>query len=258
MSDMPEYEEITYEIKSGVAWVTLNRPDKRNAINDRLVSDLTTALGEAEADPQARLVVLAGAGKDFCAGADLSQLQKIAEASILDNLDDAAAFAALLLRMRKLKKPVIGAVHGRALAGGAGLASACDLVIAARSAAFCYTEVKIGFVPAIVMAIARRNVSEKRAFEILCTGKWLTAEEAERIGLINRVCEDESFAAEVEKFADEVARLSGSAIALTKALLYQTDAMTFEQALRAGVEMNAIARMTPDCRQGIRKFLSKS
>jgi methylglutaconyl-CoA hydratase len=255
---MPEYKEIIYEVNSGAAWITLNRPDKRNALNDQLIDDLKKAIAEAEVDSKVHAVILRGAGKDFCAGADLSQLQKIAEASILDNLDNASGFAALLLEIRKLKKPVIAAVHGRALAGGAGLASACDMVIAARSASFCYTEVKIGFVPAIVMAIARRNLSEKRAFEILCTGKLLTAEEAERIGFINRICNDEDFDAEVEKFAAEVARLSPSAIALTKSLLYHTDAMTFEQALRAGVEMNAIARMTPDCKQGVEKFLSKT
>jgi methylglutaconyl-CoA hydratase len=250
-----DYKEIIYELKNGVAYITLNRPEKRNALNDQLINDLKAALGEAE--PDAAVVLLRGSGKDFCAGADLSQLQKIAQASILDNIGDAENFAALLLQIRRLKKPVIAAVHGRALAGGAGLASACDMVIAARSATFSYTEVRIGFVPAIVMAIARRNLSEKRAFEILCTGKTLSAEEAERIGFINRVCDDALLEAEAEKLASEVTQLSGSAIALTKSLLYQTDAMTFEQALRAGVETNAIARMTPDCREGIRRFLSK-
>jgi methylglutaconyl-CoA hydratase len=255
---MAEYRDIIYEIKEGVAHLTLNRPDKRNALNEGIVTDLKSALAEAEADDRVHVILIRGAGKDFCAGADLSQLEKVARASILENIDDASGFAALLLQLRKLKRPVIAAIHGRAIAGGAGLASACDLVIAARSASLCYTEVKIGFVPAIVMAIARRNLSEKRAFEILCTGKVLTAEEAERIGFINRVVDDESFEAEVEKFASEIAQLSSSAITLTKSLLYQTDAMTFEQALRAGVETNAIARMTPDCRQGIERFLGKT
>jgi methylglutaconyl-CoA hydratase len=250
-----DYKEIIYELKNGIAYITLNRPEKRNALNDQLISDLKAALAEAESD--AGVVLLRGSGKDFCAGADLSQLQKIAQASILDNIGDAENFAGLLLQIRRLKKPVIAAVHGRALAGGAGLASACDMVIAARSATFSYTEVRIGFVPAIVMAIARRNLSEKRAFEILCTGKILSAEEAERIGFINRVCDDGLLEAEVEKLASEITQLSGSAIALTKSLLYQTDAMTFEQALRAGVDTNAIARVTPDCREGIRRFLSK-
>jgi methylglutaconyl-CoA hydratase len=255
---MAEYRDIIYELRGAVVHVTLNRPDKRNALNEGIITDLKAAMAEAEADDQVRVVLLRGAGKDFCAGADLSQLEKAAKASILDNIDDASGFAALLLQMRKLKRPVIAAVHGRALAGGAGLASACDLVIAARSATLCYTEVKIGFVPAIVMAIARRNLSEKRAFEILCTGKVLTAGEAESIGFINRVVDDESFESEAEKFANQIAMLSASAIALTKSLLYQTDAMTFEQALRAGVETNAIARMTSDCREGIQRFLSKT
>ena len=254
---MPEFKEITYESDNHVARITLNRPDKRNALNEHLVADLKAAMAEAESDADVKAILLCGAGKDFCAGADLSQLQRVARNSVLDNLDDASGFAALLLQIRRMKKPVIAAVHGRALAGGAGLASACDLVIASRSAAFCYTEVKIGFVPAIVMAIARRNLSEKRAFEILCTGKTLTAEEAERIGFINAVFDDESFDAEALKYAAAIAELSGSAIALTKSLLYQTDAMSFEQALHAGVEMNAIARMTPDCQRGVERFLTK-
>jgi methylglutaconyl-CoA hydratase len=252
---MAEYDALIFEIQNEVAYLTLNRPDKRNALNDQLVGELKAALAEAES--QARVVVLRGAGKDFCAGADLAQLQKIAQSSILENLEDASVFAALLLQIRKLKRPVVAAVHGRAYAGGAGLASACDLVIASRSATFCYTEVKIGFVPAIVMAIARRNLGEKQAFEILCTGKVVSAAEAERIGFINGVFNDESFEADVEKFADQIARLSSSAITLTKSLLYQIDAMSFEQALLSGAEMNAIARMTPDCRSGIEKFFNK-
>ncbi len=254
---MPDFKEITYESNNGVARITLNRPDKRNALNEQLVADLKAAMVEAESDAETKVVLLRGAGKDFCAGADLAQLQRVARNSVLDNLDDASGFAALLLQIRRMKKPVVAAVHGRALAGGAGLASACDLVIASRSATFCYTEVKIGFVPAIVMAITRRNLSEKRAFEILCTGKSLTAEEAERIGFINRVFDDESFDAEVPKYAAAIAELSGSAIALAKSLLYQTDGMSFEQALHAGVELNVIARMTPDCRRGVERFLSK-
>ena len=255
---MAEFKEILYQTNNRVASITLNRPDKRNALNEQLVTELRTGIVEAEKDEQVKVVLLRGAGKDFCAGADLSGLRAIAQGSVLDNLDDASRFAALLLQIRRMKKPVIAAVHGRALAGGAGLASACDLVLATRSASFCYTEVKIGFVPAIVMAIARRNLTEKCAFEILCTGKPFNAEEAHRMGFINRIFNDESFNDEVEKFSKEIAEISGSAIALTKSLLYQTDAMTFDQALQAGVEMNAIARMTPDCLQGVQRFLSKT
>jgi methylglutaconyl-CoA hydratase len=254
---MAEYTHITYEIKNGVAFITLNRPDKRNALNDRIIAELRGAMVETEADDQAHVVILRGAGKDFCAGADLAQLEKSAQASVLENLEGASRMADLFLTMRGLKKPVIAAVHGRALAGGAGLASACDLVIASRSAQFCYTEVKIGFVPAIVMSIARRNLGEKRAFEMLATGKTFSAEEAAEIGIINRVCDDADFNTEVEKYAAEISQLSASALMLTKRLLYQIDSMSFEQAIRAGVDLNVIARQTPDCQNSVRKFLSK-
>ncbi|HEX5083287.1 MAG TPA: enoyl-CoA hydratase-related protein [Blastocatellia bacterium] len=254
---MSQYTEIVYEVKNNVAFVTLNRPDKRNALNDRIVAELRGAMIEAEADDQSRVVILRGAGKDFCAGADLAQIEKSAQASVLENLEGASRMADLFLTMRGLKKPVIAAVHGRALAGGAGLASACDLVIAARSAQFCYTEVRIGFVPAIVMSIARRNLGEKRAFEILATGKAFSADEAAVIGFINRVCDDADFESEVEKYAAEISQLSASALMLTKRLFYQIDSMSFEQAIRAGVDLNIIARQTPDCQDSIRKFLSK-
>lgn len=255
---MAEFKELLYEIKNGAAIITLNRPDKRNALNDQLISDLREAIADADANSQVRVAVLRGAGKDFCAGADLSQIEKSAQASIIENIEGASQMADLFIAMRRMKKPVIAAVHGRALAGGAGLASACDMVIAARSARFCYTETKIGFVPAIVMSIARRNLGEKRAFEILATAKTFSAQEAADIGFINRVCEDADFETEVEKFAAEVAALSPSALMLTKYLLYQIDSMNFEQAVRAGVDVNVIARLTPDCQNSIRQFLSKA
>lgn len=255
---MAEFKELLYEIKNGAAIITLNRPDKRNALNDQIIADLRQAIMKADADDQIRLVVLRGAGKDFCAGADLSQIEKSAQASIIENIEGASQMADLFISMRRMKKPVIAAVHGRALAGGAGLASACDMIIATRSAKFCYTETKIGFVPAIVMSIARRNLGEKRAFEILATAKMFSAEEAAEIGFINRVFDDADFETEIEKFAAEICSLSPSALMLTKYLLYQIDSMSFEQAVRAGVDVNVIARLTPDCQNAIRQFLSKA
>ncbi len=254
---MADYSQIIVEDKGAVACITLNRPEKRNALSDTLVREIKSALAEAEANAIIKVIVLRAAGKDFCAGADLSQIEKAARASVLENRDDAAQFAELLMMMRRISKPIIAAVHGRAFAGGAGLATACDLIVAARSAQFCYPEVKIGFVPAMVLAIARRNLTDKRAFEILVTAKPVSAEEAERIGFINRVLDDDTFEAEVEKYAADIAQISSSAMALTKHLLYQTDAMSFEQAVRTGVDMNAIARLTPDCQHGVRKFLQK-
>lgn len=254
---MPGYTQILFEVRDAVARVTLNRPDKRNALGAVIVRELKEAIDASEADESVRVVVLSGAGKDFSAGADLAHLEQISQNSVLDNLADAAHLAALFLKLRRLTKPVIAAVRGRALAGGAGLASACDLIIAARSAEFCYTEVRIGFVPAMVAAIARRNLSEKRAFEWLTTARSISADEAVSAGFINRVCDDADFEVEIDKFAAELTGVSASAVMLTKRLLYQMDAMSFEQALRAGVDTNAMARMTEDCRAGIRKFLKK-
>jgi len=254
---MSNDSQILSETKGAVAHITLNRPEKRNALGDQLVRELLSALNAADADEAVKVVVLRGAGTDFCAGADLAQLERLSQATVLDNLHDAAAASEMFSKPRRMKKPVIAAVRGRAFAGGAGLATACDLIIAARSAQFAYPEVKIGFVAAMVMAFLRRSLGEKRTLELLVTGKVIAADEAERIGFVNRVCNDEDFDAEVDKFANEIAALSASAVMLTKQLLYQTDGMSFEQAIRAGVDMNAIARMTEDCQNGIKKFLSK-
>jgi methylglutaconyl-CoA hydratase len=235
----------------------LNRPEKRNALNEALVNSLKNAIREADADENLRAIVIKGAGKDFCSGADLSALQKIAESDILENWDDAHNLLELFALIRKVKIPVIAAVHGRALAGGCGLATACDLVLASKSAIFGYPEVKIGFVPAMVMAILRRNISEKRAFELVTRGFEFDTTTAEIFGLINEVFDDETFAESVKNYVSGYEKISRSAVILTKRLLYQMDGMSFETALQTGVDTNAIARMTKDCQNGIAKFLKK-
>ena len=253
MSETP----LLYAVEGAVALVTLNRPEKRNALNDVLVGELKGALRRADADARVRAVVVTGAGADFCSGADLSALQKISNSSILENLSDAESLMELFALVRRVGVPVVAAVRGRALAGGCGLATACDLVLAARSARFGYPEVKIGFVPAMVMAILRRNVSEKRAFELITRGAELGADEAERVGLINRVFDDESFETEVEAYVAGFEKASRSAVALAKRLLYHMDSLTFDAALQAGADVNAIARMTEDCQRGVARFLKK-
>ena len=249
---------MLYNGDGAVAVVTLNRPEKRNALNDATVAGLKAALRAADASEQVRVVLLTGAGADFCSGADLAALQKISESSITENLDDARSLAELFALVRQVRVPVVAAVRGRALAGGCGLATACDIVLAAESARFGYPEVKIGFVPALVSAILRRNVSEKRAFELITRGAEISAPEAERIGLINHVFADDAFETEVEQFVAGFERVSRSAVMLTKRLLYQTDGLTFAAALEAGADVNAIARMTEDCRAGIARFLKKT
>jgi methylglutaconyl-CoA hydratase len=248
---------VLYELSEGVARITLNRPAKRNALNDELITGLKVMLRRAHDDDEVRAIVLAGAGSDFCSGADLGALQKISTASVEENLDDAAALMELFVLIRATRQPVIAAVKGRALAGGCGLASACDIVLAARSSRFGYPEVKIGFVPAMVMAILRRNVSEKRAFELVTLGGEFTADDAVAMGLANRVIDDEAFDDEVDAFVEQFAKVSSSAVALTKKLLYQIDAMSFEDALRCGIDTNVTARLSDDCKKGVERFLKK-
>lgn len=244
--------------EGGVARLVLDRPEKRNALNAALVEALKTALREADADPEVRVVAVEGAGKDFCSGADLSALRTIAEGSTLDNLEDVDSLAELFLLPRRMRKPVVALVRGRALAGGCGLATACDLVLASEGAQFGYPEVRIGFVPAMVMAILRRNVSEKRAFELIALGQPIGAAEAERIGLVNRVFTEELFTAQAGEVLADLAERSPSAVQLSKRLLYHSDAMGFEAAIRAGADLNVLARTTDDMQAGVARFLERA
>jgi len=249
--------ELLFEDHDSVRRLTLNRPEKRNALNDELIAALKDALRDADADEGLRAVVIRGAGKDFCSGADLSALQKIASASYEQNIEDARSLAELFLLIRKVRVPVIAAVHGRALAGGCGLATGCDLVIATRSARFGYPEVKIGFVPAMVAAILRRNLGEKKSFELLTQGFEFSAVEANAIGLVNAIFDDEAFDVASIEYASHYAKVSGSAVAMTKSLLYDIDGLDIDDAVALGVETNARARMTDDCKKGIAKFMEK-
>jgi methylglutaconyl-CoA hydratase len=252
------YTKILYRISSdGIARITLNRPDKRNALDRQLIDEVKDAIVAAGRDPAGRVVLIRGAGKDFCSGADLAGLEKTAQAGVLDNMDDARNMAELFLMMRNHRCPIVAAVQGRALAGGCGLATACDIVLASESAQFGYPEVTIGFVPAMVMAILRRSVSEKAAFELVATGAIVTAARAYELGVIQGVYADPQFTPEVEMYVTRLATRSASAVMLSKRLLYQMDSMSFEAALEAGVQTNAIARMTEDCRRGVERFLKK-
>jgi methylglutaconyl-CoA hydratase len=248
--------EILTETIGSIRQLTLNRPEKRNALNDALIAALKDALREADANDDLRAIIIRGAGKDFCSGADLEALRKISEASYEENLEDARSLAELFLMMRKVRVPVIAAVHGRALAGGCGLATACDLVIATRSARFGYPEVKIGFVPAMVAAILRRNLGEKKSFELLTQGFEFSAKAANAIGLVNAIFEDDGFDAAAIEYASVYIKVSGFAVAMTKRLLYDIDGNEFSAAVEKGVETNAKARMTEDCKKGIERFLN--
>lgn len=254
---MADEQVVLYSVAGAVARLTLNRPEKRNALNDAVIAGIKHGLKKAAADERVRVAVISGAGKDFCSGADLSALQKIAGSSVAENAEDARTLLELFSLIRQLPIPVVAAVTGRALAGGCGLATACDLVLASASARFGYPEVKIGFVPAMVMAILRRNVSEKRAFELITRGAEISADQARKFGLVNQVFPDESFADDVAGYVNEFEKMSRSAISLTKTLLYQMDGMAFPEALETGADVNVIARLTDDCQRNIAKFLQK-
>jgi len=254
---MSEFQKILYAVEGGVARITLNRPEKRNALNDELVGELKEAVRTSAGDQQVRVVLLEGAGRDFCSGADLAALQKSSQYSVEQNMENARRMAELFIAMRGHPRPIVAAVRGRALAGGCGLATAADIVLAAESAKFGYPEVNIGFIPAMVMAILRRSVPEKRAFEMITSGEVISASHAHSYGLINRVFPDSEFDTEVNSYVTAMTGRSASAVSLSKNLLYHMDGMTFEAAIESGVQMNAIARMTDDCKSGVEKFLNK-
>jgi len=244
-------------LDGGVLTLTLDRPDKRNALSTPLLDALHRELERADLDAGVRVVAVRGAGKDFCAGADLEELLASADRTPAENEKTAMHLGGLFLRMRELPKPVVAVVHGRALAGGAGLATACDLVIAAESARFGYPEIQRGFVPAMVMTILRRLTGEKMAFDLAATGRLLTAGEARAAGLISRVAPDAEFDAVAARLLAELAAASPTAMALTKRQFYQLDGLSLRDGIGLGAQVNALSRATPDFRAAIAAFLSK-
>lgn len=250
-------ERITAALADGVLTGTLNRPEKRNAIDSAMIDGLATLLERAELEAAVRVVALRGAGKDFCAGMDLEELLQSADRTVEQNRAAALHFGALFLRMRALPKPVVAVVQGRALAGGCGLATACDLVVAAESAQFGYPEVQRGFVPALVMNMLRRAVGEKVAFDLAATGRLMTAREAERAGLVSRVLPDAEFEPGAAGLIRTIAGFSATALALTKQQLYRLDGVGFEEGITLSADVNAVSRATPDFRSAIAAFLKK-
>ena len=244
-------------LESGVLSLTLNRPDKRNALNAELIEALHQALERADLDAGVRVVLLRGAGKDFCAGADLDELLASADQTVSENERAALRLASVFERMRALPKPVLAMIQGRALAGGAGLATACDLVLAGAGAQIGYPEIQRGFVPAMVMALLRRAAGEKVALDLVLTGRVLSAEEAERAGLVSRICPDAELESVALELAGQLAGSSGTAIALTKQLFYQMDGLSLNEGIARGAQVNAVARQTPDFRDAIARFLKR-
>ncbi|TVP77348.1 MAG: hypothetical protein EA352_03790 [Gemmatimonadales bacterium] len=249
---------VLLAVADGVARVTLNRPDKRNAMDARVVAGLRSALEATASSKDVRVVLLRGAGPDFCSGADLAALEALADAGAEASLEDARQMGDLFVAMRRHPRPIVAAVTGRALAGGCGLATACDMILASEDARFGFPEVHLGFVPAMVMTMLRRKVVEGRAFELVTLGERIDAAEACRVGLVNRVFAPEDFEAGVEEVVGSLAARPASAIHLTKRLLYGLDGVAFEDGIGRGAEVNTVARLTEACRAGVRAFLDRS
>lgn len=248
---------VRCELADGILTLTLDRPEKRNALSSAVLDGLAAGLAEAELEAGARVVVIRGAGKDFCAGADLAELLASADRSVEENERDALRLGELFLAMRQLPKPIVAVVQGRALAGGAGLATACDLVLAAGSARFGYPEIERGFVPAMVMTMLRRAVGEKQAFDLVATGRIVSAVEALAIGLVSRVLPDDCFDAATQEIVAALATRSLTAAALTKQLFVDLDGRSFPDGIMLGARVNAISRTTPEFRMSIAAFLDR-
>lgn len=234
--------------------IILARPDKKNVLDRIMADELFAALAQFESDPVCRVIHLGAEGADFCAGADLEALEQSLDATTEEHRADAEALGRVLLAIRALMKPVVCAVRGRALAGGAGLATACDILLAHEDAEFGYPEVRVGFVPAMVMTMLRRSVGEKRAADLVLTGRIISADEAERIGLVSRVVPAATFDDDINATLEQISQAPATSLALTKWLLYKLDALSFEDGIAAGVVTNVEARATEDFKAGVRKF----
>lgn len=244
-------------LEEGILTLTLNRPEKRNALSSELIELLHQSLERADLDGEVRVVLLRGAGKDFCAGADLDELLASVDHSPAANEAAALRLGHLFGRIRELPKPVLAMVQGRALAGGAGLATACDVVIAGAGAQLGYPEIQRGFAPAMVMALLRRLVGEKVALDLVLTGRVLPADEARNVGLLTRVVPDAALEKETRSLAQALVGSSASALALTKQLFFQLDMRSLPEGIALGAKVNALARSTPDFRNAIARFLSR-
>ncbi|HEX9614413.1 MAG TPA: enoyl-CoA hydratase-related protein [Bacteroidota bacterium] len=254
-----DYTRIKTGVSQRVCTITLSRPEKHNALDDIMVEELGNAFLAAQRDQNARIVVLKGDGDSFCSGADLAYLQQISRFDFHQNQEDSSRLMKLLLQIYTLRKPVIALVHGNALAGGCGLATVCDIVIASRETArFGYTEVLIGFIPAIVMVFLMRKIGESRARELTLRGTILSAEEAHAMGLVNHVVPETELENYGVSLAQEMARTcSPSSMGLIKELLARLHGMSTSDALDYAANLNALTRMTDDCKKGIEAFLKK-
>jgi len=250
------YETLSVEYAGYIASITFNRPDKRNAISTQLIAELQSVLDALE-KTHTRVVILTGSGKAFCAGIDLDLLRNIANQSPGENQEDSRRIAKMFRKIWSYSRPMIAAVNGHALAGGCGIATLCDFTLAVPEAKFGYTEVKIGFLPAIVSVFLTRQIGEKRCRDLLLTGRLVEATEARELGLVNEIVPAEKLMARAHELADTLLAASPSSITRAKHLLVSAAAAGVDHDLERAVLESARVRCTPDFREGLAAFLEK-
>ncbi|GMQ30364.1 enoyl-CoA hydratase/isomerase family protein [Algoriphagus confluentis] len=250
---------VLAEVKDRIGWVTLNRPEKRNAMSPELIASLSGVLDEFAANTEVKVVVLKAEGKAFCAGADLDYIRQLQNFNYKQNLEDSQKLLELFSNIYEYPKPVIAQVQGHALAGGCGLVTVCDFAFSAPESLFGYTEVKIGFIPALVSVFLAEQIGQAKATELLLSGELISAQKAAELGLISQVVLEDSLGKFTEDFAQKLIESnSGLAMKETKRLLRSLGKKQRDEALNAAAEANAKARASEDCVQGIAAFLSKT
>ena len=251
-----QFETLLLDTTEHFATITLNRPEKRNAITTQMIADLQSALDAIE-KTNARVVIITGTGKAFCAGIDLELLQAIAQQTPAENQDDSRRIAKMFRKIWSYSRPLIAAVNGHALAGGCGIATLCDFTLSVPEAKFGYTEVKIGFLPAIVSVFLSRQIGEKRCRDLLLTGRLIEASEARELGLVNEIVPSEKLMARAHELANDLLTASPSSITRAKHLLVSAAAAGVDHDLERAVLESARVRCTPDFKEGLAAFLEK-
>jgi len=255
---MKQTKYVAYEVKDRIGYIILDRPEKRNALNAELISELKEAFELAESDNNIKVIVLKANGKAFCAGADLESLKTMQKSTFDENLQDSRNLMELYKKIYTLRKVVIAQVEGHAIAGGAGLATVCDFVFSVPEAKFGYTEVAIGFVPAIVSVFIIRKIGEAKAKELLLTGNIISAQKAADLNIFNFIENKENIEKSVSDFCQNlISKTSADSLTLTKQLIADVQSLSYDNGLNYAARINAKSRSTDDCKKGISAFLNK-
>jgi len=251
------YTTLKYEKDGRIGRVTFNRPEIHNAFNGTVITEMSSLFSELEKDDDLRVILLTGAGKSFCAGADLNWMREVVNQSFEENLTESNALADLFYQIYTFKRPVIGRINGAAIGGGTGFVAVCDIAIAARSAKFSFSEVKIGVVPACIGPYVIRKMGEGKARELFITGERMKADRAFKVGLVNKVVNDDHLDGEVDELLKAILTSGPEAVAMAKKLVSEVPLMTPDQFKPFTAEMIARLRISDEGQEGMDAFLNK-